>query len=99
MRDAALDRGTSAAGAVVGNQRQFHAADWGTDLIDEVYLDGNEDGFCEEQLGGGGCPWNGLRVRVGMHYGTGEIKLDPVSGGYGQAGPLRMGGANAVVDR
>lgn len=26
--------------------------------------------------------WNGLRVRIGIHYGLGEIKLDPVSQGY-----------------
>jgi len=26
--------------------------------------------------------WNGLRVRAGVHYGCGDIKLDPVAQGY-----------------
>eukprot|EP00667_Euglena_gracilis_P022665 EG_transcript_25324 len=32
--------------------------------------------------------WNGLRVRVGIHYGLGEIKLDPVSKGYDYYGTV-----------
>eukprot|EP00667_Euglena_gracilis_P000880 EG_transcript_880 len=33
-------------------------------------------------------PWNGLRVRVGLHYGLGDIKLDPVSRGYDYYGTV-----------
>ncbi|CUG87348.1 receptor-type adenylate cyclase, putative [Bodo saltans] len=32
--------------------------------------------------------WNGIRVRVGMHWGMGSIKLDPVSQGYDYYGTL-----------
>ena len=32
--------------------------------------------------------WNGLRVRVGVHYGAGDIKLDPVSRGYDYYGTV-----------
>ena len=32
--------------------------------------------------------WHGLRVRVGMHYGMGDIKLDPVSFGYDYYGTV-----------
>ena len=32
--------------------------------------------------------WNGLRVRVGLHCGFGEIKMDEVSGGYDYYGSV-----------
>jgi hypothetical protein len=32
--------------------------------------------------------WNGIRVRVGIHWGLGSIKLDPVSQGYDYYGTL-----------
>ena len=31
--------------------------------------------------------WNGLRVRIGIHTGPCDIKLDPVTGGYDYYGP------------
>ncbi|CUG06711.1 receptor-type adenylate cyclase, putative [Bodo saltans] len=32
--------------------------------------------------------WNGIRVRVGMHWGVGSVKFDPVSQGYDYYGTL-----------
>ncbi|PHR97532.1 MAG: hypothetical protein COA68_12395 [Oceanobacter sp.] len=32
--------------------------------------------------------WNGIRVRVGLHWGVGSVKLDPVSQGYDYYGTL-----------
>eukprot|EP00667_Euglena_gracilis_P002961 EG_transcript_2964 len=32
--------------------------------------------------------WNGLRVRVGIHYGLGEVTYDEVSKGYDYYGPV-----------
>ena len=32
--------------------------------------------------------WNGLRVRIGMHYGYGDIKLDPTTKGYDYYGTV-----------
>ena len=32
--------------------------------------------------------WNGIRVRVGLNWGTGSVKLDPVSQGYDYYGTL-----------
>eukprot|EP00667_Euglena_gracilis_P005832 EG_transcript_5869 len=57
--------------------------DWGTDRIDRAY----GEPAAEAQRTTPGC-WNGLRVRVGIHYGHGDIKLDPVSRGYDYYGTV-----------
>eukprot|EP00667_Euglena_gracilis_P000635 EG_transcript_635 len=71
-------------------QAAFHGHAWGTAAFDAAYaalsteeagLPGGEEGPLPE------C-WNGLRVRVGIHYGCGDIKLDPVSHGYDYYGTV-----------
>eukprot|EP00667_Euglena_gracilis_P004994 EG_transcript_5023 len=63
-------------------QDQFVRWDWGTDRIDRAYAELTAPGAETP-----GC-WNGLRVRAGIHYGHGDIKLDPVSKGYDYYGTV-----------
>eukprot|EP00667_Euglena_gracilis_P006695 EG_transcript_6756 len=49
-------------------QEEFARYDWGTDRIDRAY---GEMGPCLSQSPG--C-WNGLRIRIGIHFGHGNIK-------------------------
>eukprot|EP00667_Euglena_gracilis_P000897 EG_transcript_897 len=77
-------------------QARFHAHDWGTTALDDVYH--------ELAAAGRGSPkrlaavehfepedpslWNGLRVRVGLHHGVGDITFDPVAKGYDYYGTV-----------
>eukprot|EP00667_Euglena_gracilis_P001212 EG_transcript_1212 len=67
-------------------QRQLYEHDWGTTAIDDEYV------LQQEALSGpwtaSHAGWNGLRVRVGVHYGQGEVYLDPVSKGYDYYGTV-----------
>eukprot|EP00668_Euglena_longa_P009168 GGOE01011061.1.p1 GENE.GGOE01011061.1~~GGOE01011061.1.p1 ORF type:complete len:1225 (-),score=408.76 GGOE01011061.1:1387-4929(-) len=63
-------------------QETFHQHDWGTTAIDDAY-----DTLVEEVVKTPEC-WNGLRVRVGIHLGRGDIKRDPVSHGYDYYGTV-----------
>eukprot|EP00667_Euglena_gracilis_P000933 EG_transcript_933 len=63
-------------------QQDFVEHDWGTTRIDQVYA-----AMVAEETPAPGC-WNGLRVRVGIHFGLGDIKLDPVSQGYDYYGTV-----------
>ncbi|KAK7196155.1 receptor-type adenylate cyclase a-like protein [Novymonas esmeraldas] len=63
-------------------QMEFHQAEWGSTAIDDAYA-------TIGKLGGGTnpdeCktnPWSGLRVRVGIHRGLAEVRLDEVTKGY-----------------
>eukprot|EP00744_Colponema_vietnamica_P001411 GILI01002338.1.p1 GENE.GILI01002338.1~~GILI01002338.1.p1 ORF type:complete len:1308 (+),score=317.28 GILI01002338.1:34-3957(+) len=42
----------------------------------------------EEELFGAAGPWHGLRVRIGVHYGMGDIRKDPVSLGFDYYGTV-----------
>eukprot|EP00667_Euglena_gracilis_P001620 EG_transcript_1619 len=67
-------------------QRVFHDETWAdAEAINAVYRDimpGAEAGRTSRSC------WNGLRVRVGIHFGHGDIKLDPVSKGYDYYGTV-----------
>ena len=85
-------------------QSVFYDHDWGTHVFDETYKDLiapvvaalAEDGTAiinaQPDTAGDGwydsSVWNGLRVRVGVHFGHGDIKLDPVSQGYDYYGTV-----------
>eukprot|EP00667_Euglena_gracilis_P000192 EG_transcript_192 len=77
---------TDAVDFALALQRELFEHDWGTDRIDTAYLlqqhgKGRWSGVSR-------AGWNGLRVRVGIHYGQGEIYLDPVSKGYDYYGTV-----------
>eukprot|EP00667_Euglena_gracilis_P001830 EG_transcript_1833 len=66
-------------------QTTLHEYDWGTHAIDAAYyeaVDVDEPGRVSHHW------WNGLRVRVGMHYGQGDIQFDRVSKGYDYYGTV-----------
>ncbi|KPA81299.1 receptor-type adenylate cyclase a-like protein [Leptomonas pyrrhocoris] len=62
-------------------QLNFLNADWGSTTIDDTYAALGKAGACG---GGGAAPraWNGLRVRIGVHRGMAEVRLDEVTKGY-----------------
>ena len=62
-------------------QLAFHEHDWGHNDIDHVYYE-MLDTEVEPRI------WNGLRVRVGLHFGQGSIKLDPTSKRYDYYGTV-----------
>eukprot|EP00667_Euglena_gracilis_P001995 EG_transcript_1997 len=64
-------------------QEELARHDWGTDRINRVY----REIAPLTEAAADGC-WNGLRVRAGIHYGHGNIKLDPVSQGYDYYGTV-----------
>eukprot|EP00668_Euglena_longa_P028651 GGOE01035942.1.p1 GENE.GGOE01035942.1~~GGOE01035942.1.p1 ORF type:complete len:1181 (-),score=385.56 GGOE01035942.1:228-3488(-) len=63
-------------------QEELVQHNWGTDRIDEAYSE-----MIVRESWVPGC-WKGLRVRVGIHYGRGNIKLDPVSHSYDYYGTV-----------
>eukprot|EP00667_Euglena_gracilis_P000421 EG_transcript_421 len=63
-------------------QEVFHHHDWGTAAIDRAY-----EALGVEGSNATGC-WNGLRVRVGIHFGYGDVRRDPVSHGYDYYGTV-----------
>ena len=76
-------------------QDEFQAHEWGTDLIDELYRQQAEDMREDVPHVPAALPddeyaslWNGLRVRVGVHYGFGDVRLDQVSKGYDYYGSV-----------
>jgi adenylate cyclase len=65
----------------IGLQHAFQHFDWGSDAINEAYAT-----QLEKEMDP--AVWNGLRVRIGMHYGYGDIKLDPTTKGYDYYGTV-----------
>eukprot|EP00667_Euglena_gracilis_P000418 EG_transcript_418 len=76
-------------------QTQFYAHDWGTTVLDDVYCamekvhaEQAKGAHAAELWGHNPACWNGLRVRVGLHCGVGDIKFDPVAKGYDYYGTV-----------
>eukprot|EP00668_Euglena_longa_P007456 GGOE01008930.1.p1 GENE.GGOE01008930.1~~GGOE01008930.1.p1 ORF type:complete len:860 (-),score=260.68 GGOE01008930.1:746-3265(-) len=63
-------------------QETFYQHDWGTTAIDSTYNSLVEENPKTHEV------WNGLRVRVGMHFGHGNIKRDPVTLGFDYYGTV-----------
>eukprot|EP00667_Euglena_gracilis_P004900 EG_transcript_4930 len=73
-------------------QLTFHDHYWDWDGADEFYQEADL-AFDRSVVGpsldtGGDDLWNGLRVRIGAHYGTGKVTYDEVSKGYDYYGPV-----------
>eukprot|EP00668_Euglena_longa_P036039 GGOE01046301.1.p1 GENE.GGOE01046301.1~~GGOE01046301.1.p1 ORF type:complete len:383 (-),score=124.99 GGOE01046301.1:1696-2802(-) len=75
-----------AFGLALAIQQSFHEHDWpNAEAVNAVYRNGVPQG----DVGRISCTcWNGLRVRVGIHFGHGDIKMDPVSKGYDYYGTV-----------
>eukprot|EP00668_Euglena_longa_P038063 GGOE01049033.1.p1 GENE.GGOE01049033.1~~GGOE01049033.1.p1 ORF type:complete len:592 (-),score=197.90 GGOE01049033.1:142-1746(-) len=67
-------------------QRELFEYDWGTKAIDTAYFLQQHDE--KGMWSGSHAGWNGLRVRIGIHFGHGDITLDPVSHGYDYYGTV-----------
>eukprot|EP00668_Euglena_longa_P047802 GGOE01064703.1.p1 GENE.GGOE01064703.1~~GGOE01064703.1.p1 ORF type:complete len:1199 (-),score=364.34 GGOE01064703.1:460-3975(-) len=74
---------TQAVGLALAIQTKMFEHDWGTTAFDEAYRE-----LVPEEVSRGDECWNGLRVRVGIHLGHGDITLDPVSQGYDYYGTV-----------
>jgi class 3 adenylate cyclase len=66
-------------------QKKLFEYDWGTSQIDRTYRELLEDSLSAMP----GAPtqtyrrlWNGLRVRIGIDYGDGQVRFDNVSKGF-----------------
>eukprot|EP00667_Euglena_gracilis_P001748 EG_transcript_1750 len=70
-------------------QTTFYDYDWDWDEADEHYQE-TTMGFvkCEESEEEYRKLWSGLRVRVGIHYGLGDVMYDEVSKGYDYYGTV-----------
>eukprot|EP00667_Euglena_gracilis_P000924 EG_transcript_925 len=66
-------------------QTALHQHDWGTDAISDVYANAV---LTDTVAKAAHTCWNGLRVRVGIHYGRGDIRFDSVSKGYDYYGTV-----------
>eukprot|EP00669_Euglena_mutabilis_P004836 TRINITY_DN1619_c0_g1_i4.p1 TRINITY_DN1619_c0_g1~~TRINITY_DN1619_c0_g1_i4.p1 ORF type:complete len:580 (-),score=121.20 TRINITY_DN1619_c0_g1_i4:293-2032(-) len=74
-----------AVGFALAVQREFHTYDWGSGAINDSYrknLDTDAAGMVSPTC------WNGLRIRVGIHFGMGDILRDPVSKGFDYYGTV-----------
>eukprot|EP00668_Euglena_longa_P010897 GGOE01013212.1.p1 GENE.GGOE01013212.1~~GGOE01013212.1.p1 ORF type:complete len:370 (-),score=105.86 GGOE01013212.1:258-1325(-) len=70
-----------AVGLALAIQTTLHHHDWGTEDIDLLYA-----GDVAPQ-NSASC-WNGLRVRVGIHFGLGDIQFDDVTKAYDYYGTV-----------
>eukprot|EP00667_Euglena_gracilis_P001069 EG_transcript_1068 len=72
-------------------QRALYEYDWDWDRCDEFYQRTTlafvpaEDAAAFDDYR---KSWDGLRVRIGIHYGMGEVAFDEVSKGYDYYGPV-----------
>ena len=87
----AVQSAQAAVNLAVAIQVGLYDASWPS-AIDDAYdcnfqdfdfVDDPDDLYGPEE----GAPWNGLRVRIGVHYGPVEAVLDPVTKGFDYYGP------------
>ena len=72
-----------------GVQDRFYNTEWSSDIFDQVVRKKvKNDSGVEEPADRYDSLWNGLRVRVGVHYGRGTILLDPVTQSYDYYGTV-----------
>eukprot|EP00672_Neobodo_designis_P026130 CAMPEP_0174830364 /NCGR_PEP_ID=MMETSP1114-20130205/2475_1 /TAXON_ID=312471 /ORGANISM="Neobodo designis, Strain CCAP 1951/1" /LENGTH=906 /DNA_ID=CAMNT_0016064159 /DNA_START=289 /DNA_END=3009 /DNA_ORIENTATION=+ len=74
-------------------QLALYNADWGTDAVDKIYREGLLEKHPDDhpkyvQRDEYDELWYGIRVRIGVHFGLGDIKFDPVSLGYDYYGTV-----------
>ena len=99
--DAFMITGSSVAKALrlaLDIQTEFHAKKWDMPWIDDVYNAANQkkripgdrqsvhSGRSSQRAGTG--PFQGLRVRVGVHFGYGKVQFDSVVKGYDYFGTV-----------
>eukprot|EP00658_Telonema_sp_P-2_P014969 TRINITY_DN15718_c0_g1_i1.p1 TRINITY_DN15718_c0_g1~~TRINITY_DN15718_c0_g1_i1.p1 ORF type:complete len:442 (+),score=81.97 TRINITY_DN15718_c0_g1_i1:223-1548(+) len=85
----AIDEPRRAVDMAIGIQQALYEHKWPT-AINAAYLHPDSAITDDpEEVGGPsiGDPWNGLRVRIGIHYGPVEVILDEVTKGYDYYGP------------
>ena len=73
---------SAALATAIGIQHTFHSYDWGTRVMDDMYCE-----ITKERRRNKGI-WNGLRIRVGIAYGTCDGQLDPITGGWDYYGTV-----------
>ena len=79
-------------------QEQLVKHDWGTKVFDELYQQSTVVNTQRASVKSPGTPsplvpytnelWNGLRVRIGINFGRGEIRFDETTQGYDYYGPV-----------
>lgn len=67
----------SAVAIALEIQHKLHHFDWGTTRIDEIYCELTDSSTIYNTE-----VWNGLRIRVGIAYGTCDGQVDPITGGW-----------------
>jgi class 3 adenylate cyclase len=72
-------------------QKRLFEHNWGTSAIDRTYRDllgDSKMAMPNASSGNYRSLWNGLRVRIGIDYGEGQIRFDQVSKGYDYYGTV-----------
>jgi len=73
-------------------QEEFYDFEWGWEEIEDVYQEFHSGFMRNTKSTEAGDPyrklWNGLRLRVGIHYGKGDVTYDEVVQGYDYFGPV-----------
>ena len=70
-----------AAAIAVDIQNVLYEYNWNSTKLNHVYNKISDHGGSAEPSKTQFC-WNGLRIRVGIAYGTCDVQKDPVTGGY-----------------
>lgn len=75
-----------AVGMALTVQTRLLECQWGSGVIDDFY---RQKAAAEGHPQGKDGPlWSGLRVRIGVHFGHGDVKYDDVSKGYDYFGTV-----------
>jgi len=77
---------TSAVQFAVDLEEAFFGFEWQWPELEEVYQQSHM--VLTRTKAGYAALWNGLRVRVGVHYGRGDVVFDDVTKGYDYYGPV-----------